>query len=299
VELGKESDGGVEALAAKETGFGGNGEGETSSKYLAMAMGHASRIWGVEFLIKGSSISVLSFGEDATTQHWAFDLEQSKLTHLDTFAYNTGKHIWSKTLLLDNESTNIATGGADGKISLFDIPHSTPKAEALSLSPEQLQNGSVQQTATKSWSWNLENILEYLPSMSKPKKVLKDVMNRYAFVSESEVLITTTLGRILLGEIGSFVNWKEIYMPKDDLRSYSVIQSIPAIGLAFLGAASGKIFSYQLGSEIQEFGDIHSKVADMFALYDVERNTVELLATGLGTRVGTLFEVWMPNKGIH
>ena len=123
-------------------------------------------------------------------------------------------------------------------------------------------------------------------------------MNRYAFVSENEVLITTTLGRILLGEIGSFVNWKEIDMSEDDLRSYSVVQSIPAIGLAFLGAASGRIFSYQLGSEIQEFGNIDNKVADMFALYDVERDTVELLVTGLGTRVGTLFKVWIPNKGI-
>lgn len=354
LELGKEA-GGREfhALVARETGFGDNVEGEASSTCLAMALGHASRIWSVEFLVKGSTISVMSFGEDATAQHWALDLEQSKLTHLNTFAYNTGKHVWSRTLLLNDESTKIATGGADGKISLFDIPHSASKVETLPLSPGQLQNGSVQQTATESWSWDLENILENLPSISnhshnvndspqpvsepgvqqvdnefgcspslknrkssetmqatpipdktakkpksKSKKVPKDVMNRYAFVSESEVLITTTLGRILLGEIGSSINWKEIDMPKDDLRSYSVIQSIPAVGLAFLGAASGKIFSYQLGSEIQEFGNIDSKVADMFALYDIEKDTVELLATGLGTRVGTLFEVRMPNRGV-
>lgn len=356
LNLGGEVDGTrLHALVARETGFGGSVEqGETSSKCLAMVMGHASRIWSVKFLVTDSSVSVLSFGEDATTQYWA--LEHSKLTHLNTFVYNTGKHLWSKALLLDGDHTIVATGGADSKISLFGISEPASKNGMGSSSTQALQNGSIPYAAMLSRSWDLEEILTGLPSASiaerertidlagnghlahqslnineplkdsnafpsaveypppemseshfvntkpaenkpakkpKLKKTPKDALNRYAFVSENQVLVTTTFGRVLLGEIGTCITWKELDIPdswRKDLRSYSIIQSVSAIGIAFLGTANGKIFSYQKGI-IQEFGKVPGKAADMFTIYHGETEMVELLVTTLGGRTAILFEV--------
>lgn len=333
LDLGEEVDGNLsEGLAARETGFGGNG-GETSSKCLAMAMGHASRIWSVQTLVKNSDIIVLSFGEDATTQHWALEdwgyspstegaghksqNKQAKLTHLNTYAFNSGKHIWSSAIRR-SESAMVTAGGADGKISMYEINYSS----------------SVQQSATQSRSWDLEDILtplrsnhsinmsqQQLPSSepptqpadsaaanpslnlndqkgldrslakkTKPKKLPKDAFNKYAFVSEDHVLVTTVFGRVLLGEIGACIKWTEVNMrERDDLRSYSIVRGIPAIGVAFLGSANGNLFIYR-AREIQEFGKVSSKVADMFTLYDSGEN-VALLVTTLAGRFATLFRV--------
>ena len=109
-----------------------------------MVMGHASRIWRVRFLgdqctpLDLSAISILSFGEDSTAQQWALQIVSSaqtsasrtqlsaRLDHLRTFAFHTGKHIWSTALQRRDSSTAIiATGGADGKISMYEIKTSS------------------------------------------------------------------------------------------------------------------------------------------------------------------------------
>jgi WD40 repeat protein len=76
----------------RETGFGKNeasGAGDTSSAHcLATAMGHASRIWGVRFLVgqnqndRLSNVGIISFGEDSTAQQWDFTV--SLLVKLQT-----------------------------------------------------------------------------------------------------------------------------------------------------------------------------------------------------------------------
>ena len=344
---------GFDVVVARETGFGGNREqGEVSNTCLAMAMGHASRIWSVEFLVRGSDVSVLSFGEDATTQHWA--LGRSTLTHLETFAYNTGKHIWSKALLLDGEHTLVTTGGADGKISLFEIPSTALPRGPGPTSEDPFQNGNTQQAIMQPRSWDLEQILTglctasitetgetvclagsgnlvqqssnsnellksstNLPSMAesplpqigetsntdsaKPKPIRKpklkttpkDGFNKYAFTSGNQVLMTTTFGRILLGDIDSGINWKEILMPdswRDDLKSYSVIQNVSATGIAFLGTVNGNLFLYQAGS-IRKFGKVSGKVVDLFTIHHEKTEMVELCVTTLGGKTVTLFEV--------
>ncbi|RDW87487.1 hypothetical protein BP5796_03181 [Coleophoma crateriformis] len=135
----------------RETGFGENdqsGSSRSTSAYLAMAMGHASRIWGVRFyqpesLMNDSSINLLSFGEDATTQRWSLsswnafqissaqagvctNLPKASLLHGETFAYHRGKHIFSAAISRpDGPQLHLASGGADGRIPIYQI--STPR----------------------------------------------------------------------------------------------------------------------------------------------------------------------------
>jgi WD40 repeat protein len=64
----------------RETGFGKNeasiGDTVSGDRCLAMVMGHASRIWGVKFLVdetqdsQNSNVDIISFGEDSTAQQW-------------------------------------------------------------------------------------------------------------------------------------------------------------------------------------------------------------------------------------
>jgi WD40 repeat protein len=338
------------AVRARETGFGENGTmmDSTGSKnsYLAMVMGHASRIWRVRFLgdqstpLDLSAISILSFGEDSTAQQWALKVDSNaqtsasrtqlsaRLDHLHTFAFHTGKHIWSTALRRRDSSTAIiATGGADGKISTYEIKTSSglTASEGPLLDNTTLYSPGEKEASDNlslGRSWELEEILEKFalkrvvenprpeqPSSSlvenseqisdakltkKPraKKVLKDSFNRYAFVSENELLATTTSGRVLLCHIGSKVHWSEVTLEESgskDLRSYAVLVGLPEIGLACLAGANGSIYVYRHQQALLKSGKVEGKVADMFTIFDLQKESFELLVTNLGGTNATLF----------
>ncbi|KAI9743593.1 MAG: hypothetical protein M1818_002908 [Claussenomyces sp. TS43310] len=135
----------------RETGFGDNKQASlrkrSADSLIAMAMGHASRIWHVKFLLSDNAssdiqahVNVLSFGEDATCQQWSLEsrtrtvdgvekeypkdlpAQQAVLAHCHTFAYHDGKHLWSTAVLSEHcGQARVATGGADGKVSLYAI----------------------------------------------------------------------------------------------------------------------------------------------------------------------------------
>ncbi|KAK8072376.1 WD40-repeat-containing domain protein [Apiospora saccharicola] len=142
-----------EFSAARETGFRDSlvsaaGEGQADDRCLAVAMGHASRIWHVEFSFQvmperqfdTAALDIWSFGEDATVQKWDMSLHDlqpsmktlessgkpvadpkqlTRLSHQATYHNHSGKHIWSRALTWDDAyGLLIATGGSDGRILL-------------------------------------------------------------------------------------------------------------------------------------------------------------------------------------
>lgn len=165
---------------ARETGFGENvlpsleaAASHVSSKPLAMAMGHVSRIWDVRFATttrtqgqegaaKGG-LTLYSFGEDATAQKWRLDLAgdallggqqqdaaggRATLSHQAIILRHSGKHIWSSAILgspaggnNNNNKTRtlIATGGSDGKINLVeDVEGGYPGSVMLTVSGSEV-----------------------------------------------------------------------------------------------------------------------------------------------------------------
>lgn len=143
-----------EFSAARETGFGDSlvsaaGAGQADVRCLAVAMGHASRIWHVEFSFQvapewpsnTAALDIWSFGEDATVQRWKMSLHDlqpsiktpessgqtvadpkqlTRLVHQTTYHNHSGKHIWSRALAWnDAHGLLVATGGSDGRISLI------------------------------------------------------------------------------------------------------------------------------------------------------------------------------------
>ena len=349
-----------ESTLLRETGFGDNGENvratTTYNRCLATAMGHASRIWRVKFILQKSItlkrpvISVLSFGEDSTTQLWHLDLKEdsqtsrfangrntemspgvsTKLTRMKTFAFHCGKHIWSAATSRIRDVRNIlATGGADGKISLYDIPESFSE-ERMALSTAKHFGHDTDERLRpllRTRSWALDDILSgcqtnsysrgdiplimddsatypiiqpsngQSPKQKKIKKPLKDGFNRYAFVSEGKILVTTTFGRVFIGCIDIQVKWYEVILPdsgRQDLKSYVIVEGIPEIGLAFLAGANGKIYVYHTGSKLLEVGLVGGKIADMFKVFDPEVDFYALLVTTLASKVATLFHLHLP-----
>ncbi|KAK0113613.1 hypothetical protein ONS96_014468 [Cadophora gregata f. sp. sojae] len=355
-------------MLMRETGFGEN-DGPKSldvlNRCIATVMAHASRIWSVKFLAEEpplsnpSSISVLSFGEDSTAQHWSLNfghnyvrdeakdpllavLKQKKglepdavaqLNQLRVFDFHRGKHLWSTArFYLGKSNYVLATGGADGKISMYTVGAD----ETLLLSPREMGSKEESIVSTlptqkppQSLVWALEDIVSSLGSsahtqgdvreeselsllapesvladvipantqsskMKKPRPLIKDGFNRYAFASERQTIATTNQGRVLVGDIDTNVLWSEAPLPESsrlDLKNYNVIEGLPEIGIAFLAGTNGTIFAYRDGHSIQVAGQVEGKILNMFKMLNVETNSYELLVTVLSSPIATLFTV--------
>ncbi|KAH8816486.1 WD repeat protein-like protein [Xylogone sp. PMI_703] len=337
------------ALAlARETGFGMNdvhvnGEPEFD-RCLGMVMGHASRIWNVKFLqLDSESLQVLSFGEDSTAQHWSMDMQPDRssrslktLTHIDTFAFHSGKHLFSSAIRYTGQpSILVATGGADGKISSYAV--SLKKAENPYTKPSEIeapQGQSAHHGSLYQWELDLEEVLSCLPpntlyqmtpeslatkivsditssnpsdiskelpaKKAKIKKPPKDTFNRYGLVAEDLILATTTFGRVLTCKLGTHLQWEELNLPEpheSSLRSYSVVKGLPESGVAFATGTSGKIFVYEQGSTVQLVGDIGAKVTDMFPFVGLHDMSVCLLITTIGGMVGIIYQFDRRDEG--
>ncbi|MCJ1301524.1 hypothetical protein MMC08_004325, partial [Hypocenomyce scalaris] len=138
------------ATASVETGFATSTSraGQDPNRYIAVAMGHLSRIWGLRFLAQqGSTQQLLSYGEDASLQVWELDVVNLArppgtvpedpflaLRHQDTYRFHSGKHIWSVAVLgTDDGPSKVSTGGADGCIACYDIALNEMQDRRISL----------------------------------------------------------------------------------------------------------------------------------------------------------------------
>lgn len=133
--------GAPDVLEYRQTGFvtRTNAIEDKDSKCLAMAWGHASRIWSVIFLeYRGTIIDdllplrLVSRGEDASCQYWVLsdpklnsqgDLKHRSplsLKHERTYAHHSGKNLWSIATSSSSSSPgDVSTGGADGSIVTY------------------------------------------------------------------------------------------------------------------------------------------------------------------------------------
>ena len=132
---------------------GGNSAGDIhqrSSPSVAIAMGHASRIWGLRFLCEANSNRyLLSFGEDTTTQVWRLFRQPNAAGHQSSLSattslvlqncakhkFHSGKNIWACAIYKESVSSKlVCTGGADGRIVCFNVhdPNVSPYGDGIS-----------------------------------------------------------------------------------------------------------------------------------------------------------------------
>ena len=263
---------------ARETGFGTDalpGPDGDAEEPIALAMGHVSRIWHVKFPpLEGASASVIpiySFGEDSTAQRWELNITgfqegEATLQHRETYSNHSGKHIWASAMSSAGGSCRVATGGADGKISLIEGPD---------LDAHQAQSDGLTMTVI---SHETLPLLESPQVQGKKGRNRHDILARYAFITDDELLATTRSGKLLLGSFGQETRWSEV--PTDgeyttDLGMTSAVAS-PRPGLALIGTATKALFLYADG-RFTKLGDAPGKVLNLIPLSTDEENVTFLL----------------------
>lgn len=304
---------------ARETGFGENQnsdvqttEGSTtapSDRCLAVATGHASRIWQVRFACAEDAaagpIEVVSFGEDATMQRWrladgdgATNAPSRKgvsssnpypytLEHVDKTACHNGKHIWSCAVTSDGPGrTCTVTGGADGKITLL-----------------RGGQGTVSVTGSSNVLLSLGDVLGSLPDSDGDVpiegsdvvslKPARDGFLRYAYLSEDSLLVSTISGRLLVGDLTPSPSWVEVITVEaiqQDLKTYNVVKAV-APGTAIIGSASGHLYVYRAGQELKEIAQLPGKITDVLCIPDPNegKGRMRIFVTILGSTQATIF----------
>ncbi|KAI9894779.1 MAG: hypothetical protein M1814_002136 [Vezdaea aestivalis] len=203
-----------ENLDKVQTGFGNTIDSTnllpSHGQCIAKEWGHSSRIWGVRSLfgttindLKGFSTNLISYGEDAQSQLWKFSVKSAmiagskigeninKLEHIGTFRAHSGKNIWSMAVDYDksDSTNNLATGGADGQISISQVHQSIPS-----------------RTKTIDCELALSNILESLPTSASDFSTLSnlscidtDSFHGYFALQDGGYLIVTRGGRLITG----------------------------------------------------------------------------------------------------
>lgn len=350
----------------KDTGFGEDASGSqdaiSAKRCLATVMGHASRIWQVKFVTpktiessKSTLVNVLSFGEDSTVQQWALDgwskefahgqvaigdepipeipisTPRAALTHIRSFANHTGKHVWSSSLLSTGELSNsLATGGADGAVSIFDVSLQEQKADQESTEMDQVicpDGPPKEHRQARSRIWALDTILEQLPlrasveelvlqqssavaepenqvvkdtiplqkkSKKKPAATPKDALSKYALVRPNQLLLTTTFGRVIIQSMDYPHDWLELPLPQGSelgLKSYSIVTGVPDHGAAILAGANGKVYMHCSPGGIDEVADLKRKVAGLFNISRLGDDTIRILATVLGSSQASIISL--------
>ena len=321
---------------ARETGFGQNSEAKVenrddSARCVAVAMGHVSRIWHVKFAgpTKNASdiIDVYSFGEDCTKQKWSLSVQLDRqsalspvpakdkaklingslpdpetvgtLDHCSTVSCHIGKNLWSTAVSVRADGLPIvATGGADGKITISGDEHLSIPSPSSGMADGSSNSGNLDiGLSFEEVSQVFER--EAQGSITPAKLPGKDGFQRYCFLSQQTVLVSTAGGRLLhaTNTTNSLV-WRGIPLPEyivKDLSPYSITKS-PAKGSALLGSASGRLYLFQEPGSVREVAKLPSKISDILFLEDFaqrhpassEPKSWRVLITGLGLEYAVL-----------
>ncbi|KAI1496012.1 WD40-repeat-containing domain protein [Biscogniauxia marginata] len=246
---------------ARETGFGDSVKAtehdDSTTRCVAIAMGHISRIWQVEFAQRQhrgpahSIIEIYSFGEDATAQKWHLDLgDQSlsttsddrtsgnktqliaSLTHKTTFSNHSGKHIWSHAIIFnDDDNLLIATGGSDGKVALIDEALTKPSNENLN-DPTTLIRGpnGGSQIIELSLTDVVSSCYSYrtIPKTGDASNMLipvdripsaKELFFQYSFITDDRLFAISNSGRVFVGDFADELEWRELTIPDETRKA--------------------------------------------------------------------------------
>lgn len=266
-------------VSARETGFSEILSNADQPKLeggepVAVGMGHLSRIWGVEIgeMNHAGEVDVWTFGEDSTTWRWRLSLEKREakvngdLRFVKMLSYHNGKHLWSHATTKVKGKGFLATGGADGRISLIKTgSDSRPSSDMVTLDCQQLCPETIKKVVSK--------------------KAKPEVFGRFDFVSQDQILVNTSNGRLLVGTYSEEgLEWQQITLGgglEDEVKQCYVLKGI-ATGVAILGTTTGNVYLYQNGA-VSLVESFPKKIVDINVLAIGKDSTVDLFIHIFGT----------------
>lgn len=292
-----------ELSAVRETGFGSTSrhteitdtKAAGTESPIATEMGHASRIWGIKFAagtpgdtVSNTVLTLYSFGEDSTSQRWRLELSISPsgdapgsenrmsgvLKHQENFGIHDGKHLWSHAVTTVGSETFIATGGADSKISLITQP--LPSV----LNPDQQVTHGIETLDIPTFVSSLPNPQDLGPG--------SEIVGRYDFISHSQMIATSSLGRLMLGTFDNGLQWREVGVDdvaRVDIKTCYNARTIGE-GTVLLGSTSGSIYHYCETRGVSLISTVPGKVTNILLLTDLgdaSNTAVEVLVHIHGT----------------
>lgn len=256
---------------------------------LAKVWAHDARIWGVRFLgvassEKDLSVKVISYSEDATCQLWDFrcppdtlesdDSDQKTMTahlsHLKTYKYHTGRHVWSLASRESPCSFTVYSGGADGNLISFVVGRhfSDPRGDQRLVSTADDIIDSLTNTRRQP--------ADFLSPTTVKKKKDEPRIAGYSFVGDNCFIAASSEGRILLGCVkprgssrdddadGYQVSWETVAM-LDGIPAYNSIEADPQQQFGVIAAKSGDIWLYDhRDKSIQKVAQVGQKVVGLF-----------------------------------
>ncbi|KAH8682419.1 WD40-repeat-containing domain protein [Xylariales sp. PMI_506] len=266
-------------MAVRETGFGDSTQelstDPVTSRCLAVAMGHVSRIWQVEFPAEQPSVQtnnhveLWSFGEDATAQKWKLSfadtgpsmLTAAKLQNQSILANHDGKHIWSHAMTYDESgSLLIVTGGSDSKITLIegrcglsaemtldDMPtlqDDIPTQVQLSISENNSSSANKRETMEEAQKPTDDCVgSQTRHSKQKPQalqkktkvKPIRQFFSRYAFLAEGRVLAVSNTGRAFVSTPPPSHSWVELSLSAEMKQALVSYSVVKGLSTADLG----------------------------------------------------------------
>ncbi|KAF2437002.1 hypothetical protein EJ08DRAFT_691305 [Tothia fuscella] len=285
--------------------------GTSKDKCTAVAMGHISRIWNIQYAFpeasqkdKGGILSIMSVGEDASCQKWnlMFDPTAQQnfpngkfaLIHSDTAHYHTGKNIWALALNSKSnepEDARVLTGGADSSIITTLMSRSKNSEQKRSNS---FEIEDVLQVIFPSCTEASQQDASYGKQMAKRRnKDLEDCFRSYTHLGDNSMLVTTNNGLVLLATcqttgLGSPSRWDwRLLTQLNGLKGYSVVCNIPNSEFSFLGGARGSVFVFNyLTCEVTLVTNVQGKIANLFVQPTSQGD--DIFATLLVVQVGGL-----------
>ncbi|KFA73061.1 hypothetical protein S40288_02794 [Stachybotrys chartarum IBT 40288] len=292
---------------ARETGFTAPSDRETKLEEdrvepVAVVMGHLSRIWGVKMITPQpgrfhDTITLYSFGEDATVLKWQLLLDITRneatatrqrltgaLSYQATFSMHDGKNIWSHDVATRPDVTLVATGGADGKVAMVEDHELPPNLGATTPKDKQFPSGEVVILDTT-------DLVSALPSYQSGRKKT-EIISRYDFLEDDQILVSTSSGRIVLGKFKEFIEWRVVTADDSieaDLHNCYVVRAT-GHGTALIGTTTGNIYFYGPSSGLVRVESLPGRIVEIYCLHKPSSSgsapPIEALINLYGTSIG-------------
>ncbi|KAI5294952.1 hypothetical protein KEM52_002763 [Ascosphaera acerosa] len=276
-----------------ETGFGNSYSHESSVMQgcVSATFGHASRIWGVEFLDTLSrddalQVQLISRGEDATTQLWHATVRLNDcqrpcggdIRHARKHEFHSGRNVWSLATHEEEDGFSVYSGGADGSIVMYPVPR------------------IAQQDAT------IPSAMDATVAQPSSHK-----LSRYGFVSDQHILATTPAGHVLLGTVHHSAEetqtsvkcalvWDTIAQ-RDDLRGHSCMASDSKRGIAVLCGLAGEVILYRHDRRsFTRITEAPERVAAVYLLSASADCSIRFVTGHMSTNIAYFFNVSLDDE---